>query len=174
MEKLTRPVYEDGLFKDLPMPQWNQPSLIYTVDSRVMSFYEPIISQKILLEYGYQRIGVLPYERFASLFIARITSSVNRWGPILASLRDKAGFDLTDDGDSGIKEKTVHSDFPQNSIKPGEESYASDASDHVSHTSGSKGWLDAMAAFNDPENPYLDAVDAIVDSVSGCFSQLIY
>lgn len=174
MEKLQRPVNEDGTFKDVPMPEWNRSDIIYTVDSGVMDFFEPIINSRLRLEYGWQRLGVLPYERFAELFTARITSSVNRWGPVLSRLREQAGFDLTDDGDTGTKEKTVGSQFPQNAIKPGEESYASDSTDHVSHTNGSKGWLDAMAVFNDPDNPYMDAVDAIVESVSGCFSQLIY
>lgn len=174
MDKLTPPIDVDGLFRDLPMPDWCRADLIYTVDSDVMVFYKPLIESKIRLEYGWQHIGVLPYERFCDLFTSRVTNAVNRWGPVLTKLRTDAGFDLTDNGDSGVKEKTVNSQFPQTAINPGEESYASDSADHVSHSMGSKAMLDAMAVYNNPDNPYMDAVASIVNSVQGCFSQLIY
>lgn len=175
MEKLTHVINEDDIYKHLPYGYtWHNSGLIYAIDQETLQHFAPMLNSAITLKYGWRRIGVHPLERFYDLLNARIIELVNKYGPLIQKAFINEGVNIHDGGSIGVIEKDVNSEFPNNAINPSEESYASDSHDHVSKTHNTLGQLQANKLYNDPNNPFIEPITAILEQLNSLFSQLIY
>lgn len=174
--KPIRPwINEDAQFQNIGYEStWAKPELLLTLTGDQLKQVQPMIDTAIMDLYADRYIALHPYERWHRLFDTRLRMLVNRWGPQLAQLLVMKGVRLTDGGSTGQKEKTVESDYPNTSINPDKEAYASHADDHVYNRKARLGAMQAISAFNDPNNPYKDPITAIADGMGTMFSMLVY
>lgn len=174
--KPIRPwINEDAQFQDIGYEStWAKPGLILTLNEEQLAKLQPMIDTAVMDLYADRYIALHPYSRWHRLFDTRMRMLVNRWGPQLAQLLDMKGLKLTDGGSVGQKEKTVESDYPNTSINPGKEAYASHADDHVDNRKTRLGAMQAISDFNNPSNPYQDPITAIADGMGTMFSMLVY
>ena len=167
-------INENGWFKDMPYPNWHEnPAELPGLAPEALKLYQPAIDGRMRKVYGWRRISLHPYERWSDMFIGRMQAQVCRWAPVLNNLTWRKGLDITDGGDTGSKAKDVNSQYPNASIDPSEEAYASQADDHVKHEHSDLGQMEGFAGFDDPKRGYRDPVTAIVDSMGVLFSRLV-
>lgn len=168
-------INEDAQFQNIGyQSDWADPKLILTLTDKQLTAVTPMVDTAIMDLYADRYIAVHPYDRWHRLFNTRLRMQVNRWGPQLAQLLTMHGVQLTDGGSTGQKEKTVESDYPNTSINPDKEAYASHADDHVYNRKSRLGAMQAISAFNDPDNPYRDPIAEIAGSMDIMFSMLVY
>lgn len=144
------------------------------LSSKALETYQPIIDTRIMLTYGMRYISVHPYEYWHQLYNAQLIKLVSQWAPILNNQSLHDGLDITEGDSEGLKAKDVTSEYPNASLDPDTEAYASSADDHVKHSRKTRGSLAATRDITDPDNPYRDPVGAIVDGMSTLFSRLVY
>lgn len=124
-------------------------------------------------EYFYNYyISYHPYVKWVRFFTSRLNRSVRKYYPQLMLLySDDEEINILDGGEVGHKNKKVNSQFPQTMIQESE-AYASDASDDVGREVKTLGAIEASKAANDPENPYENVINYIINDISVCFSTL--
>ena len=168
-------INEDAQFQDIGYEStWAKPELILTLNSEQLEKTKIMVDTAIMDLYADRYIAIHPYSRWHRLFDTRLRMLVNRWGPQLAQLMDMQGVSLTDGGSVGQKEKTVESQYPNTSLNPDKEAYASQANDHVNSRKTRLGAMQAISDFNDPNNPYQDPITAIANGMGSMFSMLVY
>lgn len=166
---------EDAPFGEIGYEStWADGKLVYTLDKDELDRFAPIIDDRMMAMYGDRYLALHPYDRWHSLFDGRMRALVNEWGPVLHNIARHAGIDITDGGDVGRKQKGVNSQFPNTALNPKDEAYASQADDLARHDHTDLGQVAGMAAFTDPDNPYKDPVQCIVEGMECMFSRLVY
>lgn len=174
IQPIPQQINETGQFRELPYPDWAQLDQMPGLDKEALTQYQPAIDARLKAMYGWRYISLHPYERWAAMFSARLQSQVSRWAPALNALTKQHGLDISDGGDVGSKAKDINSKYPQGSLDPDKESYASEGDDHVRKERTRTGQMDAFAAFDDARTGYRDPITAIVDSMGVMFSRLVY
>lgn len=168
-------VNEDAPFGEIGyVADWAEPNLIITLTPEQLKRVQPMVDTAIMDLYEDRYIAIHPYERWHRLFNTRLRGLVNRWGPQLAQLIDDSGIDLRDGGDVGLKEKTINSQYPNTSLNPSEEAYASEADDHVNNRRTRLGAMAALSEFNSKDTPYQDPISAIAERMESLFSMFVY
>lgn len=174
IQPIPQQINETGQFRDLPYPDWANPGQLPGLTQEALDRYQPAIDARIKAMYGWRYISLHPYDRWETMFTARLQSQVSRWAPALNALAAQDGLDISDGGDVGTKAKDINSKYPQGALDPDKESYASEGDDHVRKQRTRKGQMEAFSAFDDDRNGYRDPVTAIVDSMGVLFSRLVY
>jgi hypothetical protein len=80
------------------------------------------------------------------------------------------GIDITNNGTEFIKQRDVHSNFPQSQLSPTGKDYASSATELGKETINSGNQMKAIEAFNKAFN---EPDAAVLDWISVCFSNYI-
>jgi hypothetical protein len=137
----------------------------YNLSDEALAIVRPRINQKIEDRYRYRELGVLPIRRFSDNLIRNISDVMATQGYIYEEIFK--GLNITNNGTTLVKERDIHSNFPQSQLAPTTEDYATSSTEKGQETTISGNQIKAIDAFNKAFNEP-DAV--VLDYISVCFS----
>lgn len=140
----------------------------YTLSDAALAIVRPRINQKIEDRYRYRELGVLPIRRFKDNLVRNINDAMAAQGYLYEEIYK--GLDITNNGSSLVKERDIHSNFPQSQLAPTTQDYATSSVEKGQETINSGNQIKAIEAFykafNEPDA-------AVLDYINVCFSNYI-
>jgi hypothetical protein len=137
----------------------------YLLTEDELAIIRPRINKKIEDEFRYRELGSLPIRRFRDNLVRNINHAMAAQAPLYKETIK--GIDITNNGTVLVKERDVHSNFPQSQLAPTTEDYATSSIEKGQETTNSGNQIKAIDAFNKAFN---EPDAAVLDYISVCFS----
>lgn len=127
------------------------------------------LQKKISARFEYREIGILPWARFRRQFVRKLNEVMPKYKLLYAKLDDE-NTDLFRETDEYGKDRRVYSDYPVTLLKPGEQDYASNATD-TEHENIRD--ADVFERLNEIHERWTDIDVMILDELEPLFSSLM-